>query len=86
MIAYSHADRVTRKDFLNYPRIQKRICNGDDLFDMLPEEYTFKELIKKMGSIPLSVSAVHKPSPTSSPSSFVDVAVLSLLLSFPCLL
>ncbi|KAK9085862.1 hypothetical protein Sjap_026273 [Stephania japonica] len=62
MTGYSHADRVRRTDFLNLERIQKIICNGDDLFDMLPEEYTFKELIKKMGSIPRSVSAVHLPS------------------------
>lgn len=61
MTAYSHADRVKKKDFLNYSRIQKLICKGDDLFDMLPEEYSFKELIKKMGSIPRSASAVHLP-------------------------
>ncbi|XP_022145056.1 beta-1,4-mannosyl-glycoprotein 4-beta-N-acetylglucosaminyltransferase [Momordica charantia] len=61
MTAYSHADRVRRQDFLNYSRIQKLICQGDDLFDMLPEEYTFQELIKKMGSIPRSSSAVHLP-------------------------
>ncbi|KAI4335690.1 hypothetical protein L6164_014314 [Bauhinia variegata] len=61
MTAYSHADRVRRKDFLNHSRIQKLICKGDDLFDMLPEEYSFQELIKKMGSIPRSASAVHLP-------------------------
>lgn len=61
MTAYSHADRVRRKDFLSYSRIQKIICGGDDLFDMLPEEYTFRELIKKMGPIPKSASAVHLP-------------------------
>ncbi|KAK9108223.1 hypothetical protein Syun_024234 [Stephania yunnanensis] len=32
-----------------------------DLFDMLPEEYTFKEIIGKMGPIPHSYSAVHLP-------------------------
>ena len=52
---------VKRMDFLNYSRIQKTICRGDDLFDMLPEEYSFQELIKKMGSIPHSASAVHLP-------------------------
>uniref|UniRef100_A0A803QAQ9 Beta-1,4-mannosyl-glycoprotein 4-beta-N-acetylglucosaminyltransferase n=1 Tax=Cannabis sativa TaxID=3483 RepID=A0A803QAQ9_CANSA len=62
MTAYSHADRVTHKDFLNFSRIQKFICGGNDLFDMLPEEYSFKELIKKMGPIPRSASAVHLPS------------------------
>ncbi|KAL6223864.1 hypothetical protein ACLB2K_002721 [Fragaria x ananassa] len=61
MTAYSHADRVRRRDFLDYRRIQRLICQGDDLFDMLPEEYTFKDLIKKMGSIPKSASAVHLP-------------------------
>ncbi|KAI3921557.1 hypothetical protein MKW98_013491 [Papaver atlanticum] len=61
MTGYSHADRVRKQDFLNYSRIQKIICQGNDLFDMLPEEYSFKELIKKMGSIPKSASAVHLP-------------------------
>ncbi|XP_010533132.1 PREDICTED: beta-1,4-mannosyl-glycoprotein 4-beta-N-acetylglucosaminyltransferase [Tarenaya hassleriana] len=61
MKAYSHADRVRRKGFLDVSRIQRQICRGDDLFDMLPEEYSFKELIKKMGSIPHSASAVHLP-------------------------
>lgn len=61
MTAYSHADRVRRREFLDSKRIQKLICKGDDLFDMLPEEYSFKELIKKMGSIPRSASAVHLP-------------------------
>ncbi|KAJ6423967.1 hypothetical protein OIU84_024861 [Salix udensis] len=37
------------------------ICKGADLFDMLPEEYTFKEIIGKMGPIPRSYSAVHLP-------------------------
>ncbi|KAL8497927.1 hypothetical protein ACS0TY_021322 [Phlomoides rotata] len=61
MTAYSHADRVRNIDFLKLSRIQKIICRGDDLFDMLPEEYSFKDLIKKMGSIPPSFSAVHVP-------------------------
>ncbi|XP_068656807.1 uncharacterized protein [Aristolochia californica] len=62
MTAYSHADRVRAKDFLNHDRIQRIICKGDDLFEMLPEEYSFRELFKKMGSIPRSASAVHLPS------------------------
>nr|POE50362.1 hypothetical protein CFP56_55174 [Quercus suber] len=61
MTAYSHADRVKRRDFLDHSRIQNLICRGDDLFDMLPEEYTFQELFKKMGPIPSSCSAVHLP-------------------------
>ncbi|XP_042001677.1 beta-1,4-mannosyl-glycoprotein 4-beta-N-acetylglucosaminyltransferase-like [Salvia splendens] len=61
MQAYSHAERVRRKDFLDHSRIQRKICDGDDLFDMLPEEYTFKNLIKRLGSLPRSASAVHVP-------------------------
>lgn len=61
MQAYSHADRVRRKEFLKADRIQRVICNGDDLFDMWPEEYTFQNLIKKLGPIPKSTSAVHLP-------------------------
>uniref|UniRef100_A0A1J3DSF0 Beta-1,4-mannosyl-glycoprotein 4-beta-N-acetylglucosaminyltransferase n=1 Tax=Noccaea caerulescens TaxID=107243 RepID=A0A1J3DSF0_NOCCA len=61
MKGYSHADRVRRKEFLDYGRIQKHICKGYDLFDMLPEEYSFKDLISKIGPIPPSASAVHLP-------------------------
>lgn len=62
MKAYSHFDRVRFKRYLNPERIQRVICKGADLFDMLPEEYTFKEIIGKMGPIPHSYSAVHLPS------------------------
>jgi beta-1,4-mannosyl-glycoprotein beta-1,4-N-acetylglucosaminyltransferase len=61
MTAYSHADRVKDKRFLDHSRIQNLICRGEDLFDMLPEEYSFHELIKKMGPIPSSTSAVNLP-------------------------
>ncbi|KAK7365204.1 hypothetical protein VNO80_14078 [Phaseolus coccineus] len=62
MKAYSHNDRVRFAHYLNRDRIQDVICRGADLFDMLPEEYTFKEIIGKMGPIPHSYSAVHLPS------------------------
>ncbi|XP_057496219.1 uncharacterized protein LOC130781156 [Actinidia eriantha] len=62
MKAYSHFDRVRFSRFLNHRRIQKVICKGADLFDMLPEEYTFREIIGKMGPVPHSYSAVHLPS------------------------
>ncbi|XP_052188068.1 uncharacterized protein LOC127798501 [Diospyros lotus] len=62
MKAYSHFDRVRFSRYLNPKRVQKVICKGADLFDMLPEEYTFKEIIGKMGPIPHSYSAVHLPS------------------------
>lgn len=62
MKAYSHNDRVRFSHFLNPERIQEVICNGADLYDMLPEEYSFKDIIGRMGPIPHSYSAVHLPS------------------------
>ncbi|KAL2528937.1 beta-1 [Forsythia ovata] len=61
MKAYSHNDRVRFSHYLSRNRIQDLICKGADLYDMLPEEYTFKDIIRKMGSIPHSYSAVHLP-------------------------
>ncbi|EPS57508.1 hypothetical protein M569_17309, partial [Genlisea aurea] len=61
MRAYSHVDRVRFSRFLNRGRIQRVICDGADLFDMIPEEYSFREIIGKLGSIPRSYSAVHLP-------------------------
>ncbi|KAJ4781040.1 hypothetical protein LUZ62_016847 [Rhynchospora pubera] len=61
MTAYSHADRVRKKSFLDPKRIQKIICEGADLFNMLPEEYSFREFFKKIGPIPKSGSAINLP-------------------------
>lgn len=61
MKAYSHCDRVRFSHYMNPKRIQDVICKGADLFDMLPEEHTFKEIIGKLGPIPHSYSAVHLP-------------------------
>ncbi|XP_010485393.1 PREDICTED: uncharacterized protein LOC104763729 [Camelina sativa] len=61
MKAYSHTDRVRFLHYLNPRRIQDVICKGTDLFDMLPEEHTFREIIGKLGPIPRSYSAVHLP-------------------------
>ncbi|KAJ3200375.1 hypothetical protein HDU67_002116, partial [Dinochytrium kinnereticum] len=49
MTAYSHADRVTNKKLLDPERIQKVICEGKDIFGMLPEAYTYRDLIWKWG-------------------------------------
>ncbi|KAF4373289.1 uncharacterized protein LOC115701115 isoform X1 [Cannabis sativa] len=61
MKAYSHYDRVRFSHYLDPKRIQEVICKGADLFDMLPEEYTFKDIIGKLGPIPRSYSGVHLP-------------------------
>jgi beta-1,4-mannosyl-glycoprotein beta-1,4-N-acetylglucosaminyltransferase len=45
MIGYSHADRVGGdKSLLDPKRIQETICKGEDIFDMLPEAYTYKDM------------------------------------------
>eukprot|EP01117_Protostelium_nocturnum_P019816 TRINITY_DN8681_c0_g1_i2.p1 TRINITY_DN8681_c0_g1~~TRINITY_DN8681_c0_g1_i2.p1 ORF type:complete len:340 (+),score=74.33 TRINITY_DN8681_c0_g1_i2:447-1466(+) len=61
MNAYSHADRVRYPHFLNPERIQKKICNGEDLFDMLPESYSFRDLISRWGPAPRSRHTVNLP-------------------------
>lgn len=61
MTSYSHADRVRSESFLNPDRIQAVICAGKDPFDMLPEEYTFRELLPKLGPVPKSYSFMHLP-------------------------
>lgn len=61
MKAYSHNDRIRFSYFLDPDRIQDVICKGADLFDMLPEEYTFRQLIAKLGPIPSTYSAVNLP-------------------------
>ncbi|MCO5567800.1 hypothetical protein L7F22_021496 [Adiantum nelumboides] len=62
LLAYSHADRVKSRAFLEPQRIQAIVCKGADLFDMLPEAYSFKELIMKSGVAPRSYSGVNLPS------------------------
>ncbi|XP_057825765.1 uncharacterized protein LOC131037600 isoform X2 [Cryptomeria japonica] len=62
MKSYSHVDRVKFSYFLDPSRIQNIICSGANLFDMLPEEYSFQQIIAKMGSLPHFFSAVHLPS------------------------
>ncbi|KAJ3258097.1 hypothetical protein HDU77_002425 [Chytriomyces hyalinus] len=62
MTGYSHADRVSNKGMLNPKRIQRIICEGSDIFDMLPEAYSFKELASKWGPLTRLESAVHVPS------------------------
>ncbi|KAH3760246.1 glycosyltransferase family 17 protein [Pelomyxa schiedti] len=61
MDSYSHADRVRHPSFLNPARIQDIICHGGEIFDMLPEAYTFWELFAQRGNLLRSQSATHIP-------------------------
>jgi len=46
MQGFSHADRIGGDPSLLDPkRIQKVICEGSDIFDMLPEAYSYKDLL-----------------------------------------
>jgi len=45
MTGYSHADRVGGDDGLLDPKwIQNTICKGGDIFNMLPEAYSYKDM------------------------------------------
>lgn len=61
MTSYSHADRVRGDKFISGDHIQEVICNGKDIFGMLPEAYSYKDLISKWDGAPKSVSAVGLP-------------------------
>lgn len=61
----SHADRLYHRldwqSYLSPERIQRKICSGEDLFDMLPEAYTWGELIQLWRGATRSYSAVNLP-------------------------
>ncbi|TCD66999.1 hypothetical protein EIP91_000679 [Steccherinum ochraceum] len=61
MKGFSHADRIGgRIDLLAPKRIQDVICKGKDIFGMLPEAYSYKDLLSQMSLDPLK-SAVGLP-------------------------
>ncbi|OTF80870.1 hypothetical protein BLA29_011953 [Euroglyphus maynei] len=63
MTSYSHNDRIMGRHYLlDDDEIQRRICNGLDIFDMYPEVYSFKEMIEKFGPIQRTDSFVDIPS------------------------
>ncbi|GAA5910890.1 uncharacterized protein JCM6883_000637 [Sporobolomyces salmoneus] len=59
---FSHVDRLgSRPSALLRPqRIQETICGGSDMFNMLPEAYSYREFITKLKLIP-SKSAINIP-------------------------
>jgi len=61
MTSYSHNDRVVDKKLLDKNEIQKKICNGEDIYDMYPEVYSFKEMVLKFGAIPKSKTMTNLP-------------------------
>lgn len=61
----SHADRLYNRlnweKFIDHKRIQDKICKGEDLFDMLPEAYTWHELIRLWRGATRSISVANLP-------------------------
>lgn len=47
MLGFSHTDRLgtSAKRLLDLRRVQRVICEGSDIFGMLPEAYRFKDLV-----------------------------------------
>ncbi|KAF8070442.1 glycosyltransferase family 17 protein [Lyophyllum atratum] len=61
MEGFSHSDRIGgNKKLLDPQRIQDTICRGKDIFGMLPEAYSYKDLLSQMSLDPLT-SAVGLP-------------------------
>ncbi|KAF9565563.1 glycosyltransferase family 17 protein [Agrocybe pediades] len=61
MKGFSHADRIAgRVNLLDPKRIQDTICRGKDIFGMLPEAYSYVDLLSQMSLRPLK-SAVGLP-------------------------
>ncbi|KAH9485041.1 Beta-1,4-mannosyl-glycoprotein 4-beta-N-acetylglucosaminyltransferase [Psilocybe cubensis] len=61
MKGFSHADRIAgRVNLLDPKRIQDTICRGKDIFGMLPEAYSYVDLLSQMSLKP-GKSAVGLP-------------------------
>lgn len=61
MTGFSHSDRIGgNMKLLDPRRIQETICKGKDIFGMLPEAYSYKDLLSQI-SIDPSTSAVGLP-------------------------
>lgn len=55
MRGFSHSDRIGgRMDLLEPTRIQQNICRGKDLFEMLPEAYSYTDLLSQMSLAPMT--------------------------------
>ncbi|KAF7375866.1 Glycosyltransferase family 17 protein [Mycena sanguinolenta] len=61
MQGFSHADRIGgRLELLGEGRIQETICRGKDIFGMLPEAYSYVDLLSKLSLEP-QTTAVNLP-------------------------
>ena len=61
MTSYSHNDRVVDQKVLLKEEIQRKVCSGQDVYDMYPEVYSFREMALKFGPIPKSKTMTNLP-------------------------
>ncbi|KAK9763617.1 hypothetical protein K7432_009540 [Basidiobolus ranarum] len=61
MLAYSHADRVTNMHLMDKEVIRQKICSGENVFNLLPEVFTFKDLLLRWGSMDATSSFIDVP-------------------------
>jgi len=61
MSGYSHSDRAKVPGIKDPAAIQKRMCDGTNVYGMLPEVFSFKDLVAQSGAIPKSNSTVGLP-------------------------
>ena len=65
MLSASHLDRLLKrpnyKALLTHPEIQRRVCAGRDLYDMLPEAYSWTDLIGFWGGAQRHLGNVNLP-------------------------
>ncbi|KAF3920733.1 hypothetical protein AA313_de0208569 [Arthrobotrys entomopaga] len=62
MLAYSHADRArASKSILDPKNIQKAICEGSNVEQILPEVFTFSDLAKELGKMEKSYDMTTIP-------------------------
>lgn len=61
MTSFSHSDRMTGQHLLEKANIQRKICDGSNIFDMYEEVYTFKDLIGSLGQLPRKFGTMGIP-------------------------
>lgn len=59
MTSYSHA--VSDNEYLDPDKIQGRICDGTDIFEMPPEAYSFRDFISRWGPMRKKYGTVDIP-------------------------
>ncbi|CEO97804.1 Beta-1,4-mannosyl-glycoprotein beta-1,4-N-acetylglucosaminyltransferase [Plasmodiophora brassicae] len=52
MLGYSHSDRIHSQHLLDEDEIRRKMCTGEDMFEFLPEGYTFHSLACQMRIVP----------------------------------